>query len=254
MRYACAWIKAVLWIHHGPNVLVAKRQMQDVTNKNFGLVIAYLLPGYILLWGLGDAVSNLDLHDPFQAGTSESGAVTIGGFLNETLMSLAVSMMLSTVRWAVIDTIHHHTGVKRPVWDDSKLQANLQAFDTLVEYHYRFYQFHANTFVGLFIIFAARRPDPWLFDLVFILVLASLFGASRDALKKYYQRAVLLLNETERNTKMSNGAHTPRDKSTTTPESASPTKKTVQRSPDPKATPQKISAETKGGSGQDRSS
>ena len=35
-------------------------------------------------------------------------------------------------------------------------------------------------------------PGPWQSDLVFIVVLASLFGASRDALNKYYQRAVLL--------------------------------------------------------------
>ena len=161
--------------------------MKDVTNKNFGLVIAYLLPGYILLWGLGDLINVTDLHNPFPAGIKgpiDASSVTIGGFLHETLMALAAGMILNTVRWATIDTIHHHTGVRRPVWDDSKLQANLQAFESLVEYHYRFYQFFSSTFVGLLVIFAARRPDPWQIDLVFFVVLTSLFGASRDALSK----------------------------------------------------------------------
>ena len=244
------------WIHHGHGVWGFKYQMKDVTNKNFGLVIAYLLPGYILLWGLGDVVSDLDLHNPFQAGTSKPGAVTIGGFLHETLMALAVGMILNTVRWAMVDTILHHTGIRRPAWDDSKLQANLQAFETLVEYHYRFYQFHSSTFIGLLVIFAARPSAPWQIDLLFVVVLASLFGASREALTRYYRRAVLLLNEPERNTKMSNGAHTPTDKSTKPPKPGSSTlsKKTAQRGPDPITTPQEVTAETKGDSDQDRSS
>ena len=232
--------------------------MKDVTNKNFGLVIAYLLPGYILLWGLGDMVSVMDLHGPFQAGAeglnNPSSPLTIGSFLNDTLMSLAAGMTLNTVRWAVIDTIHHHTGLKRPVWDESKLQANLQAFEMLVEHNYRFYQFHSSTFVGLFVIFAVRRPGPWQFDLALIIILISFFGASRDALSRYYRRAVLLLDEPERNNKMSNGSHSPQDKSPKNREATPPTRKAVKKGPDPDASPQQLSAEAKGGSDQDRSS
>ena len=233
--------------------------MKDVTNKNFGLVIAYLLPGYILIWGLGDVVSVLDLHNPFQTGvggsiTPAESKMTIGGFLHDTLMSLAVGMILNTVRWAIVDTIHHHTGLKRPVWDESKLQANLQAFEMLVEHNYRFYQFHSSTFVGLLVILAVRQPGPWHLDLVLIIVIISFFGASRDALSRYYRRAVLLLDEPERNNKMSNGSHSPQDKSPQTHQPTPPTKAAVQKDPDPNATPQQASAESKSGSGQDRSS
>ena len=232
--------------------------MKDVTNKNFGLVIAYLLPGYILLWGLDDVVNYLNLRNPFQSGAGgpniQVASLTVGGFFHETLMALAAGMILNTVRWAVVDTILHHTGIRRPVWDESKLQANLQAFDMLVEHNYRFYQFHSSTFIGLLVIFVARPSDPWQIDLLFVVVLASLFGASRDALNRYYRRALLLLDEPERNIKMSNGSHTPTDKSTKTHKSALPTKKTAQRGPNPTTAPQDVSAESKGGSDQDRSS
>ena len=64
------------------------------------------------------------------AGESGSGQ-TVGGFLYVTLASAAAGLMTSTVRWALIDTIHHWTGLKEPSWDFSRLQEHVAAFKLL---------------------------------------------------------------------------------------------------------------------------
>jgi hypothetical protein len=42
---------------------------------------------------------------------------TIAGFLYVTLASTAGGVVVSAIRWAIIDTIHHWTGVAAPNWN-----------------------------------------------------------------------------------------------------------------------------------------
>lgn len=192
--------------------------MKDITNKNFGLLIAYVIPGIVVLRGLGEVLAPFGLKLPASQGSADGAAamatITVGGFLNETVLALAVGMTVSTVRWVIVDTAHHYTGIRRPVWDDSKLQTNLDAFDALVENHYRYYQFCSNMFVGLFVVYAARLPQGFGINLLFIGLLTIFFAASRDALTKYYRRATLLLDSHERDANMTNGHRTDKNKQT----------------------------------------
>ncbi len=57
-------------------------------------------------------------------------------------------MVASAVRWTVIDTLHHRTGLPPPHLDFSRLQANLDAFQMAVEHNYRHFQFYANMIVA----------------------------------------------------------------------------------------------------------
>jgi hypothetical protein len=74
--------------------------MKEITDKNFGVIIAFLLPGALLLWML--SLSDL--------GNAEIGAwvksvsdPSVSGFLYVTLASLALGLITSAVRWEVID-------------------------------------------------------------------------------------------------------------------------------------------------------
>ncbi len=166
--------------------------------REFGLVIAFLLPGFLCLWGLSFAVPTIAA---WLALSSQSQAPTVGGFLYVTLASLALGLLISAVRWASVDKIHELTGLKRPDFNTSALkdEHTLNAFQRIVESHYRFYQYYANTMVALiisFICYVAFSPDkPSVFLwIIFIVVTMTLFYGSRDALRKYYDRGTDILS------------------------------------------------------------
>ena len=73
--------------------------MRDVTNNNFGLLIAYVLPGLTALWGAAHFSPTLR----FWLAASPSELPTVGGFLYVTLGSVAAGMTVSTVRWLIVD-------------------------------------------------------------------------------------------------------------------------------------------------------
>ena len=177
--------------------------MREVTGQNFGLLIAYVIPGFVSLWAVGrfsPVVSGW-----LQASATPDNAATVGGFLYVTLASVGTGLTVSTVRWAIIDSVHHWTGIRRPPWDDSRLQEKLGAFESLVENHYRYYQFYANMLVAMCVVLLARlfsSGRSWneldLADCGILLMSVVYWAGSRDTLRKYYTRAAFLLGTTER--------------------------------------------------------
>ncbi len=156
--------------------------MQSVTNDNFGPLIAYLVPGATVLFGLSQfepALQSWFAVNPTQAPT-------IGGFLYLTIASIACGMVVSAVRWAVVDTLHHITGLPLPPLDFSKLGQNVDAFNLLIEIHYRHYQFNANMLVATAIAYISYRikhhaPLSWL-DVGFVLLEIIFLTTSRDTI------------------------------------------------------------------------
>jgi len=171
--------------------------MRELSDKNFGIAIAYLIPGFVVLWGasyLSPTISG------WLGPGGSGGEPTIGAFLYVLLGSLAAGLMVSALRWATIDTLHHRTGVKPPSLDFSKLQEKLDAFVLVVEAYYRFYQYYSNMAVAILIAGACRLDAlgnlgsfrVWMTSLV---AEAVLLAGSRDALIRYYDRAKTLLGE-----------------------------------------------------------
>lgn len=170
--------------------------MTEISGKNFGLVIAFLLPGFAALCGVGQ-------FSPYVAGwisSSQQGAPTVGGFLYVTLGSLAAGLTVSAIRWAIVDAIHHRTGIQPPKFDFANLNEKLPGFHGLIENHYRHYQFYSNMFIAAafttIAYFIKSGPVSLKGMQVAFAVLALesvLFAGSRDALRKYYQRAERLL-------------------------------------------------------------
>lgn len=166
--------------------------MRDLTTSNFGLLVAFLIPGFTVCIGLSSHSERLTEW----MSVSGSAAPSIGGFLYATLASTAAGMTVSAVRWLFIDWIHHNTGVPPPSLSFSSLPRAVAALDTLVEGHYRFYQHYANMRVALIFLWLATVFDRG-FDLrelvVLVCLLCVLVAASRNALRRYYERIADLL-------------------------------------------------------------
>lgn len=184
--------------------------MSEITDRNFGILIAYLLPGFVALTALAE------YSEPVRAwlGTAAGTGPTVGGFLYVTLASVAAGLTVSALRWLILDTIHHHAGVPRPQWDFAALPANLPAFQGAVENHYRYYQFYGNALIALLLALPGplTRAFPANVGLATAAVLglsALFFVASRDALRKYYTRtsAFLQVSQHRRIEPMTNGWH-----------------------------------------------
>lgn len=171
--------------------------MSTLSNQNFGLVIAYLLPGFVALWG----VSYFSPTVEGWIAASQQGAPTVAGFMYVTLASLAAGVTVSAVRWAIIDHLHHATGVVPPAWKFANLEDKLQGYLALIENHYRYYQFYSNMFIAAAFSFSARcvcdgqafRNRLWP-TAGFLILEAVLLAGSRDTLRKYYLRSQQLLN------------------------------------------------------------
>ena len=164
--------------------------MRDVTTNNFGLLIAFVLPGFILLWGMAPYSSTISGW----LGQATSNAPTVGGFLYVTLASVGVGQLVSTLRWLLIDSLHHATGIEKPNWSFRQLRSKetIAAFDRFIEDHYRYYQFHANGLVAgtLAMILRWNATGFRCCDLVLLIVCDTLlFLGSRDNLQRYYRRA-----------------------------------------------------------------
>jgi hypothetical protein len=170
--------------------------VREISHANFGYVIAYLLPGFVIIWELQGAVPLLRTW----LGTTPTDAATIGGFLFATLAAIGAGMMAHTGRWILVDSIHHATGVVRPSFRFRTLGSRIGAFEYLIEIHYRYYQFYGNMVVALLVAYAipwntgAASSIGWR-DVGFVVLEALLFTSSRDCLQKYYRRVDELLRD-----------------------------------------------------------
>ena len=164
-------------------------------NNQFGLIVAYLLPGFIGLAGIAPLLPSIGAWLQPTAISEASLAPPV----YVLLAAMTVGMIASCFRWLLIDHIHQWTGVVRPEWDDRRLEERLAAFNYLVESHYRYYQFVSNALVAVIFAYVVNRcvEKSSLLgvgtDLGVLIVCATLFAASRDALSKYYTRTGRLL-------------------------------------------------------------
>lgn len=219
--------------------------MSDTSRIPFGLVIAYLLPGFI---GLAGIVPLLPAVATWLLPASPAQA-SLGPPIYVLLAAITFGMIISVFRWLLIDHIHYWTGLTPPVWDDSRLEDRLAAFNYLVESHYRYYQFVANTLVAVLWAYSINR---WMkmssrlgvgTDLLVVILCLALFAASRDALSKYYSRTSRLIGSFARKVSqgenMYNGNHHDVEGGATTqskPEVKAPTTPQPATKPEPEKT------------------
>jgi hypothetical protein len=172
---------------------LSPRPMNDLIRQNFGLLIAYILPGFVVVSGAAVLFPQVRLLLTPTLGLADGVEST--AFV--ALATLLAGMFVSALRWLLIDTLHHVTGLRRPEWDDATLPEKLPAFSAIVEDHYRYYQCNANLAVAVACVYIGWRVQqppfaPWA-DEAFLLIEFLFLATSRDNLRKYYARASRLL-------------------------------------------------------------
>src|SRR4051794_17410091 len=167
------------------------------TASHFGIVVAYVLPGFIVLAGLAPVFPAVARW----LQPVDQGGLGVGPPLYALMAATALGLILTCFRWLLLDHVHAWTGVRRPVWDDRQLHDVLGGFDYLVQNHFRYYEFFGNALVAGVFTYALNRAFgtlPFLglgTDLAMILIALVLFAASRDALAKYYSRTSRLIGQ-----------------------------------------------------------
>ncbi len=171
--------------------------MQSITNSNFGPLIAYLVPGLTTLFGFSQVSASLRTW--IEIGSL--GSPTLGGFLYLTVASIAVGMVVSAIRWAIVDSIHAWTGLAMQPLNFRRLNECVEAIQLLIEIHYRHYQFYANMLVATIISYACYRYKSigllafgWV-DAGMLFLLVIFAAASRDTLGKYIRRSEQVLSQ-----------------------------------------------------------
>lgn len=170
--------------------------LKDDAIIDFGLIITCILPGCVVLWGLGH------IYPPLQAWMSGASmaSATVGSFFYVALAAIGTGLTASCVRWLVIDTLHHRTGLLPPERNYALLAERAEAYHLLSENYYKYYQFYANMVVAIVFAYVAWRvghsfsaePLGWAEFTSLSLIVIFLAG-SRDSLGRYYRRTGELL-------------------------------------------------------------
>ena len=171
--------------------------MTGTSSRQFGLVIAYVLPGFIALAGIAPLFPAVaQWLAPVPSGQFDFG---LGPPLYAVLGAMALGQVLSCFRWVLIDHAHGLMGLKRPTWEDNQLDRVLGAFDYLVQSHYRYYEFCGNTLLAVLWAYGVNRSLATLegfsltTDVAVVVLVLVLFAASRNALMNYYDRTRRLI-------------------------------------------------------------
>jgi hypothetical protein len=176
--------------------------------------LAVAVPGFIALGGMAMLVPAVR---QWLQPLAYQGVSGIAPPIYAVLAATAIGMILSCFRWLIVDQLHHWTGVPHPLWDIDRLHERLDGFNQLVEYHFRYHQFYANTLLAILVTYLPNRflatssllgPGT---DLAIVILCAGLFAGSRDALTKYYVRTSRLIGQVakkdEEGDLMTNGCH-----------------------------------------------
>jgi hypothetical protein len=172
--------------------------VKDFSEKNFGLIIAFWLPGFLCLWGLFYVSS---AQDSWLQIANASENAKIGSFLYATVASLALGLLLNGVRWATIDQVLKIPYCRVPPFNEAIFQGTdkqLVAFALVVEGHYRYYQFYAGALVAIVAVgvYAAvtGRTVPCETWATAVVIIGVLFFAARDTLAKYCRRTQKIID------------------------------------------------------------
>jgi hypothetical protein len=169
--------------------------MIDITTTSFGLLIAYLLPGLAMLFGMSYWIPELrTLFNAFLTGESN-----IGLFLLVALASIVTSLQITLVRWYIFE-VHLCRNHRLNPKDFDRLgrSGKVNAFGAAVDAHYRYHQFWGSMTVALPVLFAGWAEQhsifsiPWqgfLFSILFLALEALTAVGAFRAFVNYIDRA-----------------------------------------------------------------
>ena len=169
----------------------------DPSPRQFGLIVAYLLPGFVGLVGFVPLVPAIGQW----LQPVSQGDMGFGPPIYALMAATVVGKVISCFRWVLVDQLHHRMGIKPPQWEDRRLDELLGGFDYLVQNHFRYYEFSAGMLIAslwAYLVNRIMQTSPILgtgTDLGMVILIAVLFVSSRDAMQKYYSRSQRLLGQ-----------------------------------------------------------
>lgn len=165
----------------------------------FGALIAFLLPGFVCLYGLSFSVTRLTMFVAGGSAETESA-----GFFYTLMVSLSFGLIVSAIRWAIIDKAFEYLfklkWPKNVHWDRLNDEKTLASFQFIVQNHYHYYQYYSNTFVALLIsatVYELRKATLGWWWVAIAAVLAILIFGSFSTLSNYFKRGALVLGSTD---------------------------------------------------------
>ncbi len=167
--------------------------MRELTGHNLLLIAVYINPGLLVLLGLSH---HSDLVATWLGQSAHDGP-TVAGFLYVTLASIQCGFIINAIRWLILDTIHHRTGIQEWNWDFSKLQDQLQSYEYLAQTQWRYYKAYGNSTIGIIVYSLCHMSAFGLPGIVTILtaglVIFALVLVSRNTLQNFTLRVSQLL-------------------------------------------------------------
>lgn len=155
---------------------------------NFGLVIAYLIPGFLATYAVASRVSTIDalLGGPKRMPDAASVVPLV-------LIAVGVGIIINAISAAVIRPLIHKSGVKnQPHLVERKYTIeDMHKYNHLVETTFRFHQFYSNTLVAVVLLAPVwlvwPLQDNILRNASLLLVVAVLFHTARNSLRNFYK-------------------------------------------------------------------
>ena len=176
--------------------------MQDQLGKSFGLVIGFLVPGMIGLYGAALHVEMLRTWFHIAAGAQST---SVGAVLLIVVASLGMGVFISNLRWLVLERwIWQRTPPDLPEVHRRRETQTELVYQNLVWQYYQFYLFSANALFALVLLYGAwlvqelLATDRFRLGLALPAVLLVLVGyvlyvAAKDSLDRYNKRRTSVL-------------------------------------------------------------
>jgi hypothetical protein len=180
--------------------------MKDLNIKSFGLLIAYLLPGFACIFCFAFWIDSFkNLIDGFMSTNSD-----FGSFLFVLLLALLFGLILNAFRWIIYERwlLRKHT-IPEDYYQELIKHDNLQAIHSTLDENFRYHQFYGNisiVFLGFFFEFIKRTffnpPESSerhnilvIIAIGFLLVILELVivSAAKQSFKRYVNRSKSIL-------------------------------------------------------------
>ena len=170
----------------------------NFSSESFGFLIAYLIPGFVLVWGMGQALPELNEYMRLAIDEKES---VLNGILGATIAAIVAGLLVDGIRCLTVD------GLIKKLRDDEKINYDrlsdpdcYQAHRGAINHHYRYYQYYGNILVastlGLVVYLINMGMSFW----IFIVILVALYVMAHrawDSIVNYNKKALQILNQAE---------------------------------------------------------
>lgn len=178
--------------------------MQDQLGKSFGLVIGFLVPGMIGLYG---AALHVEMLRSWFDIAANAQSTTVGAVLLIVVASLGMGVFISNLRWLVLESwIWRRTPPELPEAHRRRETQTELVYQNLVWQYYQFYLFSANALFALVLLYGAwlaqempaagLRPGLAVPAALLVPVGCVLYAAAKDSLDRYNRRRTSVLQIT----------------------------------------------------------